>query len=226
MTSRDAEVNRQDRQQALNWIRTQLGATDAEIEQLDEFVRILLGEAEQQNLIAAATRPIIWSRHILDSAQLLDHVPRETSMSWIDLGSGAGLPGIVLAILRPADQFTLVERRPLRVSWLKRAIGELELRNARVCGTAVAAVPEKKFDVITARAFAPMPKLLAMAGRFATNDTVWLLPKGRSANDEVAAIPSWHKTFHVEPSVTDSESGILVGRIDPKAIGPKGGVRR
>ena len=226
MTSPDVEVNRQDRQQVLDWIRSRLGVTDAQIEQLNKFVHMLLEEAEEQNLIAAATRPIIWSRHILDSAQLLYHVPRETSMTWIDLGSGAGLPGIVLAILRPADQFTLVERRPLRVSWLERAIVELELRNARVCGTAVAAVPEKKFDVITARAFAPMPKLLAMAGRFATKDTLWLLPKGRSANDEVAAIPSWQKTFHVEPSVTDSESGIVVGRVDPKAIGPKGGVRR
>lgn len=226
MTSPVVEVSQQDRLEALNWIRSRLGATDTHIEQLNEFVRMLLEEAEEQNLIAAATRPIIWSRHILDSAQLLDHVPRETSMRWIDLGSGAGLPGIVLAILRPADRFMLVERRPLRVSWLERAIGQLELTNAQVCGTAVAAAPQQKFDVITARAFAPMPKLLAMAGRFATKDTLWLLPKGRTADDEVAAIPSWQKTFHVEPSVTDSESGIVVGRIDPKAIGPKGGVRR
>ena len=215
-----------DRNDVIARLKSDLAVDDARIEQLNCFVSMLLLEAQQQNLIASATQPCIWSRHILDSAQLLLHVPRETRLSWIDLGSGAGLPGIVLAILRPHDQFTLVERRPLRIAWLQRVTDELCLRNTRVEGSPVSSLEAKKFDVITARAFAPMPKLLALANRFATKSTLWLLPKGRSASDEISAIPALQAMFHVEPSVTDGESGIIVGRIDPVKIEGKGGVRR
>lgn len=215
-----------DRSDVIARLKSDLAVDDARIEQLNCFVSMLLLEAQQQNLIASATQPLIWSRHILDSAQLLFHVPRGTSRSWIDLGSGAGLPGIVLAILRPADNFTLVERRPLRIAWLQKVKDELALSNVHIEGAPVSSLNTKKFDVITARAFAPMPKVLALANRFATKNTLWLLPKGRSASDELSAIPALQTMFHVEPSVTDSESGILVGRIDPAKIDERGGVRR
>ncbi len=217
-----------DRQATVDWLRNDLVVDEAHIERLDRFVALLLDEAKRQNLIAKATIPAVWSRHIQDSAQLLSHVPRETSLDWIDLGSGAGLPGIVNAIIAADSNFTLVERRPLRTAWLERAAAALDLNNVQVMTAPVSAVPDRTFDVITARAFAPMPKLFDMARRFATGKTLWILPKGRSANDELKAIPGWQDTFHVEPSITDDESGIVIGRIDPARLPAraKNGVRR
>lgn len=211
------QVDQGDRDRVRSWLRQELNVSEDVLAKLDEFVALLLTAAQEQNLIARATQPTVWSRHILDSAQLLSHVPRETHKSWIDLGSGAGLPGLVIAIIRPESNFTLVERRPLRTAWLERAAEVLGLDNVEVVSAPVSAVADRKFDVITARAFAPMPKLFAMAERFATGTTLWILPKGRSASDELKAIPGWQSGFHVEPSVTDDESGIIVGKFDPAA---------
>lgn len=226
MTNAQNSVDRDDRAKAIAWLEQNL-VTDANtLQQLDRFVGMLLEEAENQNLIARATQPIIWTRHIIDSAQLLLHVPRGTSSRWIDLGSGAGLPGLVNAILDPASHFTLVERRPLRTGWLQRAASELGLDNVTVFTGPASAVPDQIFDVITARAFAPMLKLVELAKRFASGTTLWILPKGRSAADELGAVPGWQSMFHVEPSVTDDESGIIVGRLGQAGSRSKGGVRR
>lgn len=214
-------VEQADRLTSQTWLRETLAASDGQLEKLDQFVHLLLTEANAQNLIARGTMPAIWSRHIVDSAQLLCHVPRGTPLKWIDLGSGAGLPGLVNAIMAPASRFTLVERRPLRTGWLERAASKLGLTNVEVICAPVSAVPDRKFDVITARAFAPMSKLFSLAERFATETTTWILPKGRSASEELKTIPAWQGAFHVEPSVTDDESGIIVGRIDPATLGAK-----
>lgn len=218
-------VEQSDRESVKAWLIEHLTATSAQIELLDQFVALLLSEARVQNLIAKATEPLVWSRHILDSAQLLLHVPRETPFQWVDLGSGAGLPGLVNAILSPKSHFTLVERRPLRADWLNRATDALNLPNVTVICGAVSSVPDRTFDVITARAFAPMPKLLAMAERFATGTTLWILPKGRTAGEEIKSIPGWQGMFHVERSVTDHESGIVIGRIDSPNLRSRGGAR-
>ncbi len=226
MTGPLVQTDHDDRQQAFKWLRQNL-ALNAEIERrLTDFVGLLLEEASQQNLIAAASQPTVWSRHIVDSAQLLLHVPRGTPKRWIDLGSGAGLPGLVNAIIATDNHFTLVERRPLRTAWLSRAASELGLSNVEVFTGPASAVPAQEFDVITARAFAPMPKLFEQAKRFASRKTLWILPKGRSAQDELKAIPGWQGMFHVEPSITDDESGIIVGRLDKSGSLGKSGVSR
>lgn len=206
-------IDPSDRDHAIGWLRQNLSCDDAVINRLSDFVHLLLEESGRQNLIASATTPTVWNRHIVDSAQLLLHVPRETPLRWVDLGSGAGLPGLVNAIIAPHHHFTLVERRPLRTDWLSRAARELGLDNVQVVSAPVSALPDQTFDVITARAFAPMPKLFAMAKRLASGKTLWILPKGKSAKQEMSAIPGWQGRFHVEPSVTDDESGIIVGSI-------------
>ncbi len=225
MTCAADQVDDADRGKAVAWLHAQFSVDEQTTTRLEQFVAMLLEESDRQNLIASASKPIVWTRHILDSAQLLRYVPRGTPLRWIDLGSGAGLPGLVNAIIEPDSHFTLVERRPLRTAWLSRAASELGLSNVEVFSGPVSAVTDQTFDVITARAFAPMPKLFEMAERFASGKTLWILPKGRSASEEIDAIPGWHGRFHVEPSVTDGESGIIVGQLGQSRFREKSGVR-
>ena len=183
---------------------------------LELFAKALVTEAESQNLIARSTVPMLWQRHIADSAQLLDHVSRETG-PWLDLGSGAGFPGIVLAIMRPDVSHVLVESRARRIAWLERMVSLANLTHCRVAGSQLEKVETIKAGVITARAFAPLPQLLHLSARFSTARTVWLLPKGRSAAQERDELESPQRDmFHVKQSVTSQDAAILVGTGRPK----------
>jgi len=194
------------------------GFTDAAgMARLDALTALLVEENNRQNLIARATMSALWQRHMADSAQLLIHVPRETSgdRPWIDLGTGAGFPGLVIAALRPEWDVRLIESRRRRVEWLDRARIALGLSCCRVVGSRLESVPDIAAGVISARAFAPMPRLIELSARFSTNSTIWLLPKGRSAAQELEALPeSQRRLFHVEHSRTDPEAGIIVGRLE------------
>ena len=179
---------------------------------LEELAEALRGENARQNLIAKPTEGLIWRRHIADSLQLLEYVPRETS-AWLDLGSGAGFPGLALAIARPNQQIVLVESRRKRIEWLASMVARFGLANCRVEGSRLENVDSFQSGAITARAFAPLVKLLKLSARFSTPDTVWLLPKGRSAAQELQEQPAKvQKMFHVEQSRTDAEAMILVGK--------------
>jgi 16S rRNA (guanine527-N7)-methyltransferase len=187
------------------------------IERLERLIALLAEENGRQNLIAAATLPAVWQRHLADSAQLIGHVPRETSSNgpWLDLGTGAGFPGLVIAAMRPEWEVRLVESRRKRCEWLERARLALELPHCKVVTARLEVVETFPAGVISARAFAPLSKLLDLSTRFSTDQTLWLLPKGRSAAQELAALPeSQRKLFHVEQSLTDPEAGIVVGRLE------------
>ena len=175
---------------------------------LQRYVELLREENSRQNLVSAPTLDQVWTRHILDSAQL---VASESApgASWIDIGSGAGLPGIVIACL-VAGPVTLVEPRRLRADFLHRVAESLALRVEIHC--AKAETVGGKFDMITARAVASLSRLLKISAHLSTRNTVWALPKGRNAQAELAeARTSWQGEFHLEPSVTDEESFIVVG---------------
>jgi len=185
------------------------------LERLERFAALLSEENERQNLVSGASLGTIWHRHFADSLQLLDHVPRGTG-PWLDLGSGAGIPGVVLACARPDTAILLVESRKRRVEWLIRATTALGLRHCQILGTRLEAVETSPVRVITARAFAPLGKLLQLSARFSTRDTTWLLPKGRSAAQELAEQPPGVQLmFHVEQSCTEPEGGILIGQGTP-----------
>ena len=127
----------------------------------------------------------------------------------MDIGSGAGLPGIVVACL-VGGPVTLVEPRRLRAEFLHKAAESLRLNVTIVCAKVQHA--QGKYDVITARAVAALPQLLEISAHLSTRKTLWLLPKGRSAERELAeAQQAWQGAFHVERSVTDAESLIVVG---------------
>ncbi|HYG47148.1 MAG TPA: 16S rRNA (guanine(527)-N(7))-methyltransferase RsmG [Allosphingosinicella sp.] len=196
-------------EQARAWIEAKFSVPRETMERFDAFRVLLRAENERQNLVSRATLPWFWIRHVADSAQLLEFgLP---GASWIDLGTGAGFPGLVVAALHNGP-VTLVEERRLRVEFLRRAAdvlgltGKVEIVNARVERVAAC-----EFGVISARAFAPLPKLLELGDRFSTAKTRWILPKGRNARAELeAAESSWQGDFRIEPSVTDPEAGVIV----------------
>lgn len=179
---------------------------------LEKLVSLLAEENQQQNLVSAASLDEVWVRHIVDSAQLLQYVPRGTS-AWMDLGTGAGFPGLVIAALRPEMETILVESRARRIDWLNRAAEHLGLQSCRVEGSRLELVENRKVDVISARAFAPLDRLLTLSARFSTTETMWLLPKGRSAKQELSDLRKWRHVFHVEQSLTDPQAGIIVGKL-------------
>lgn len=194
------------------WLSANLDVSRETEEKLGAFVAFLIEEAKLQNLISAATLNHIWARHLVDSAQLLRFAGK--TGSWIDLGSGAGFPGLVIALLSD-HRVTLVESRARRIDYLSRAVDFLGL-NDRVCvaGSSIERVETAPFSVISARAFAPLPRLLDLAVRFSTVKTLWLLPKGKNAGKELhEAHGRWILDFNVETSITDSEAGILVGHV-------------
>lgn len=182
------------------------------LDRLDVLVRELSAENQRQNLIARATLPMVWRRHIADSAQLLE-LCEPCDGPWLDLGSGAGFPGLVIAAMRPDLSVVLVESRRRRIEWLEAVIANLGLENCRVEGQRLENVTPFEARIISARAFAPLDRLLTLSAPFSTSSTHWVLPKGRSAAHEVAGLPKNRRAmFHVEQSVTDPEAGIVVGR--------------
>jgi 16S rRNA (guanine527-N7)-methyltransferase len=211
--------------EAKAWLTNDWGVSRETFEKLSVLQSMVVAENEKQNLISAASIPSFWARHIVDSAQLLVHatppgVADDQSRNWLDLGTGAGFPGLVIAIMRDAP-ITFVESRRKRIDFLVEAMEALKLPHVSIFGGRLELLEQERFSVISARAFAPLPKLLSLAHRFSTNETRWLLPKGRGAREEVeAAQADWSGVFHVEQSLTNAESAIIIAR----KVGKKGRV--
>ncbi len=180
-------------------------------DRMELFAQLLLAENQKQNLISKASEENLWVRHLADGAQLLQYVSRETPGPWLDLGSGPGLPGLVIAILSPEIECVLVESRGRRVDFLAHCVSELSLDNCRIEGCRLEQVAPFEAAVISARAFAPLEKLLRLSAPFSTKTTRFILPKGRSAAHELKQMKfSIRKMFHVEQSLTDPDAGIIV----------------
>jgi 16S rRNA (guanine527-N7)-methyltransferase len=177
-------------------------------ERLWVYVDRLREESGRQNLVSLSSLDQIWERHVLDSAQLVRFEPH-SGASWVDIGAGAGLPGVVIGCLVKGP-VTLVEPRKLRAQFLRETIGLLGIDAAVICAKAEKA--DGRFDVITGRAVAPLTQFLRISHHLSTKKTVWALPKGRNAQSELAeAQRTWQGMFHVERSVTDPASYIVVG---------------
>ena len=189
----------------------------ARLERLEALLRV---ENARQNLVSAKSLDQTWSRHFADSLQLLRDVPRETS-SWIDLGTGAGFPGLAIAVARPEMEVVCVESRALRTTFLQHVVDQLELSRCHIAHCRVQDLETRTFGVVSARAFAPLPKLLDLSTRFSTRDTLWRLPKGRSAAQELDDLRGWDHMFHVEQSLTDADSGIICGTLAGRKKGKR-----
>ncbi len=178
-------------------------------ERIATYVDLLKAGAERQNLIAPSTIETVWERHILDSAQLARFEPF-AGAHWADIGSGAGLPGLVVALLTEGP-ITLIEPRRLRAEFLREAAIALGLSDRVRIDCAKVERVGGPFDVITARAVAALDRFLAIAWHLSGSETVWVLPKGKNAQSELAqARRNWQCDALVEQSRTDPDSQILV----------------
>jgi 16S rRNA (guanine527-N7)-methyltransferase len=177
------------------------------LSRLEAYAELLTRWSARINLVGRDTLPNLWRRHILDSARLHAFIP-SSARSLIDLGSGAGLPGLVLAILG-VPGVELVEADSRKAAFLREA--------ARVAGTGVTirpcriqAVLPHPVDVVTARACAPLDRLLDLAAPFLAPDTVCLFPKGERFNEELTlARKAWTMNVSVEQSLSDRRGVVL-----------------
>lgn len=181
------------------------------LSRLSTYVDLLVEWNERVNLVAPSTIPDAWRRHVLDSAQLAPLVPPE-ARSIVDLGSGAGFPGLVLAIMladRPGLRVHLVESTQKKCRFLEAVIAATGAP-AEVHATRAEDLKGLKADVVTARAVAPLDRLFPLAHPFFRPDTIALFLKGRSLNDELTlATKSWRLAATPIPSRSDP-SGIVL----------------
>lgn len=183
--------------------QAEFNATPAQMGDLQRFIDRLTEANSVMNLIGPDTLPDIWSRHIRDSAQLIDMAPE--AKSWADLGAGAGFPGVVLAILLktdPKSHVWLIDSLGKRCRFLQEVVDALSLRATVINGRAEDNVVT--VHVVTARAVAPMEKLLGYAQPYLQRGAQGLFLKGEKAEVEVAAARKvWQ--FKSELSVSRSD---------------------
>jgi 16S rRNA (guanine527-N7)-methyltransferase len=177
------------------------------LSRLEAYAALLIQWSTRINLVGRDTLPDLWRRHILDSAQLRPLIP-DSSRSLIDLGSGAGFPGLVLAIL-DVPGVELVEADTRRCAFLREAARITEAKvTLRPCR--IQAVPPHPVDVVTARACAPLDRLLDLAEPFLAPKTLCLFPKGERFEEELTlAREDWTMSASVEQSLSDRRGVIL-----------------
>ena len=181
-------------------------------EKLDRYVQLLIKWQARINLISSKTLPDIWHRHILDSAQLVSYLPKTPSVI-LDMGSGAGLPGVILAILT-RHQLHLVESDSRKIAFMRTALRETGT-SAILHEQRMEALPALRPDIITARALAPLSQLMTLASGQHHEKIEYLFLKGREAKQELTGLPAYPKLeAECLPSVTDSQASII--RLKPK----------
>lgn len=181
-------------------------------ERLETYVSLLLQWQARINLIGPSTRETIWTRHIADALQLLPLLP-EGIRRLADLGSGAGIPGLVLAIARPLEVHLFESnlkkgaflREAARQTGARAQIHSLRIEEAQDLARTI------KAEAVTARALAPLPKLLDYASPFMENGATGYFHKGQDVDAELTdATKSWKMQVESHPSMTDSRGVILV----------------
>jgi 16S rRNA (guanine527-N7)-methyltransferase len=166
-------------------------------------------------LISRPSVAELWDRHIVDSAQLFSFCPAE-AQHWVDLGSGGGFPGLVIAILaqelRPSLRLTLVEADQRKATFLRQAAQSLGLSVSVRCDR-IESLPPLAADVVSARALAPLADLLGLAERHLQPDGIVVFPKGERYAQEIdAARKTWAFDAEIHPSLSQPESAILIIR--------------
>ena len=194
--------------EAQGWVAERFGT--AAVDSLARYAALLAAANKRHNLVAPTSLASVWTRHLVDSAQLalLD----DTRGIWLDIGSGAGLPGMVLALLldRP---FMLCEPRRLRATFLTETAEALGL-------TARVSVAQQRVETlsipattISARAVASIETLFTAAAACSDPTTTWILPRGKSGRGELEIVSRTVRgMFHVKQSLTDPEAVIVVAR--------------
>jgi 16S rRNA (guanine527-N7)-methyltransferase len=187
----------------------EIGVSPARLQDVDRFRKVLTDANRTMNLVGDSTLADFWTRHFLDSAQLLALAPG--ARTWADLGAGAGFPGVVLAILladAPGTRVHLVESVAKRCRFLSQVVEALRLP-AEIHHARAEHLP-LQVEVVTARACAPLTRLLAFARPSLRGRTKGLFLKGAEVDTEVAeARKSWRFDLATHPSLSDPRGRVL-----------------
>lgn len=188
------------------------GVSRETLDRLEQLETLLSKWNPAINLVAKSTLESTWDRHILDSAQLFNLAP-PASLHWVDMGSGGGFPGLVIACLaadlRPNLSITMIEADQRKATFLRQASRDLGL-SPTVIVNRIENTPPQNADVLSARALAAFPALLGFSKRHLGAGGLALFPKGATWRDEVAeARKDWHFDITPHPSATDPQGAIL-----------------
>lgn len=164
----------------------------------ERFAEMLGAEGELRGLVGPRELPRLWTRHIVNSAALTPFLPRRGTV--VDVGSGAGFPGVVVALLRPDLEVTLIETMERRVEWLTYVVSELDLDNVTVHRARAEEVRDR-FDAVTARAVANLTKLVRLTAPLLRQGGRLLALKGAKAEEEVEAAKYVIKKARLKPAV-------------------------
>ena len=166
------------------------------------------------NLVGKSTLSDVWNRHIIDSTQVYFAAAGEQSSIWTDIGSGGGLPGIVIATLARGEDrqtnVTMVESDKRKSVFLRTAIRELDLSNAKVTNERIESAQIQISDIVSARALAPLAELFSLSQSFSDQNTTFLFQKGKNWASEIEIAQNhWSFDFDAIKSETDSNAVIL-----------------
>ena len=199
--------------EVINILKKNLNFADESLEKLKKFNELVLKENKKHNLIAKSTESQIWTRHILDSAQLVKFIDFETH-SLADLGSGAGFPGIVIDIFNKNKYFhvKLYEKSPVKRQFLSRVIKDLGL-NAKVYGDV--RTEGLDADVIVCRAFKKLDQIIQVSREIAKKPHKLIILKGQNAQKELNKTFKTKKySYKLEDSMTEKDSKIILMQIN------------
>lgn len=197
------------------------------LEKLETYAALLTKWQKAINLVAKSTLDDVWHRHMADSAQIVRLAPGTPAnappSSWLDLGSGAGFPGLVAAIMRAENQpedavaaVTLIESDTRKCAFLREVARHVHIPVDIIEQRIEADTTRAKIQgvkVVSARALAPLDKLFGYAHPYAAAEATYLFPKGRKAAEEIEAAQSdWRFEYDLVPSITDAEGTIVVAR--------------
>lgn len=179
---------------------------------LEEFAALVRRWNPAINLVSKSTIPDLWGRHIVDSAQLFSHSPPDAKL-WLDIGSGGGFPGVVVAVLakelQPQLKVSLVESDLRKATFLREACRTLNL-NAYVHSVRIESLPPAGADILSARALAPLPALLAYADQHLNTAGIALFPKGAQYDSELSeARRAYLFDVKLFPSLLEPTAAIL-----------------
>lgn len=182
------------------------------LDRLETYVGLLTRWQKTINLVAKSTMGHLWSRHVLDCAQLMDHVP-VPAKSWMDLGSGGGFPGLVCAAIasqtHPSLSFTLVEADLRKAAFLRETARHMGI-GVDVLSRRIEDLAPSRADVISARALAPLTNLCRYAKLHLSANGICLFQKGARYREELAiAMQDWDIAYRVCPSITQADAVVI-----------------
>jgi 16S rRNA (guanine527-N7)-methyltransferase len=178
-----------------------LGLSDQQCDALLAYQAMLIKWNQVYNLTAVRKPADMLTHHLLDSLAVLPALQRQLAgrpARLLDVGSGGGLPGVVLAIMLPELEVTCVDTVGKKASFIRQVAGELKLRNLNAAHARVEALHLKPFDVITSRAFASLADFTRLTRHLLSDSGVWMAMKGKNPADEIADLPPESDVFHVE----------------------------